>query len=512
MILRKLFLFMISILFALFPEATRADSSDINAASRSVVRVAVFSTIDGTRKLVGHGSGIVVAPDKIITNAHVVEESVYNENITFEIIPSQGREVFMATVLKWSPENDLALLQLEQGAKLTPASLYTGAVEDGADVFAIGYPASVDIAMELNEEDILRPQSPVKTRGTVSAGRSAKAFDTLLHTAPIAPGNSGGPMVDNCGRVVGINSFGSTAENGGSEFYFAVSMKETLAFLSAQKVKANIVSGPCRSVAELSREEETREAKARANIEAQRRAGAELAATVESKTRRDVELSIISERESHLALAGLLMLLALGGAGASYALFDQDKRNPAKIAGITAAILVLVAIGAYMGRPSYTEVDDRLKALMSNNIKEGPANITAKQGRKICTVQLDRSRVTASNTADVQFDWKSSGCINGRTQYAKNGESWTRSFVPDSDAQVSIVSFEPTRNKYRIDRYLLGFEAMEKAREARRRYNAKSCTSGSEAMANVGKMNEAVRNVLPENPNELLIFACADGL
>ncbi len=230
--MRSIWLFLTLLLI---PIAAHGDSADINAASRSVVRVAVFSQVDGERKLIGHGSGLAIGSGKIITNAHVVEESVYNENVTFQIIPSQGRESYMATVQKWSPANDLALLTLEAGANIPAASLYSGTVEDGEDVFAIGYPANVDIAMEMSAEDTLHPQVPVKTRGTVSAGRSSKAFDTLLHTAPIAPGNSGGPVVDSCGRVVGINSFGSTAETGGAEFYFAISVKEVLSFPAGAK-------------------------------------------------------------------------------------------------------------------------------------------------------------------------------------------------------------------------------------------------------------------------------------
>ena len=345
----------------LAPAPALADSGDIRAASRSVVRVAVFDEVDGTRKMIGHGSGLVIAPDKIITNAHVVEESLYNEGITFRIVPSQGSESYLATVIKWSPENDLALLQLEKGARLTPASLLSGMIEDGSDVFAIGYPANVDIAMQLDESETMRPQSPVKTRGTISAGRSAKAFDTILHTAPIAPGNSGGPMVDSCGRVVGINSFGSVAENGGSEFYFAISMKELTAFLRAQKVSYNSVSGPCRSVAELTQAEEKREAAARAKIAAENRIAAELRANAEGKIRRDAELAIIIERENRLALAGLLLLLTLASIGASYALFSKDKRLHGKLAGIAAAILAFAAVMILAGRPSFDEVDDRVR-------------------------------------------------------------------------------------------------------------------------------------------------------
>ncbi len=356
----------------LSPSNARADTAEINAASRSVVRVAVFSAVDGERKMVGHGSGVVVAPDKIITNAHVVEESLYNDTMTFQIIPSQGRESYMATVIKWSPDNDLALLQLEPGAKLIPASLYNGAVVDGTDTFAIGYPASVDIAMQYNDDDMLKPQSPIKTRGTISAGRSSKSFDTVLHTAPIGPGNSGGPILDACGRVIGINSFGSTSENGGANFYFAISLKEVAAFLRAQKVTFNPAVEPCRSVAELSREEAARDAAARVKIEAEQRIAAELQASKIATARRNIELSIIAERDDRLAFAGLMLAIMLGFSGGAYVLFDKKRRVAAMFTAAAACAALLLAVYAFAGRPRFSEVESRMKgALPDGALSEG---------------------------------------------------------------------------------------------------------------------------------------------
>ncbi len=370
--LRAFFLSVIATLSALLSSAVYGDTAEINAASRSVVRVAVFSAVDGERKMVGHGSGVVVAPDKIITNAHVVEESLYNDTMTFQIIPSQGRESYMATVIKWSPDNDLALLQLEPGAKLIPASLYNGPVEDGTDTFAIGYPASVDIAMQYNDDDMLKPQSPVKTRGTISAGRSSKSFDTVLHTAPIGPGNSGGPILDACGRVIGINSFGSTSENGGANFYFAISLKEVAAFLRAQKVTFTPAVEPCRSVAELSREEAARDAAARVKIEAEQRIAAELHASKIATARRNIELSIIAERDDRLAFAGLMLAIMLGFSGGAYALFDKKQRVAAMFTTAAACAALLLAVYAFAGRPRFSEVESRMKgALPDGALSEG---------------------------------------------------------------------------------------------------------------------------------------------
>ena len=502
----------LALLLIIFPVAfspALGDASDINAATRSVVRVAVFSSSDGQRSLIGHGSGVVVAPDKIITNAHVISEAEYDESVSFIIIPSEGSKTFEAKLIAASPGKDLALLQLRGDARLTPASLYSGIIGDGSDVFAIGYPANVDIALEQNEVDTLRPQTPVKTRGTVSAGRSGKAVESLLHTAPIAPGNSGGPLVDACGRVVGINSFGSVSDGGGAEFYFAVSIRELTTFLRAQNVDFSAAGSECRSVAEMTRAEAELDAQTRAKIEAENRITAELRSGKEGKIRQAAEHDIIAERENHLALAGLLLVFGSVAGVAAWQFLERGNHQHMKIAASASSVLTVSAILIFALRPSFDQIDDRVRAAITPD--DAPDKVAASgsiPGKKSCVIQPDRSRVTVSDTADVIFDWSDKGCINGRTQYIENAGKWSRSFVPNSDAQVSLVTFTPDSRTYRIERYLLGMDAMEKAREARQRYDVQSCSVDSVTRDNLDNMNKAIREVLPPTPNEILTFGC----
>ena len=506
--------FILFVLALIIAAPAFAQASDIGAVSRSVVRIAVFSSEDGERKFVGHGSGVAVAPDKIITNAHVVEGANYDGTMTFTIVPSEGTKSYEAKLLKWSPGNDLALLQLSGGARMPAASLFTGTVGDGADVFAIGYPANVDIALEEGEADMLRPQTPVKTRGAVSAGRSSKTFDTLLHTAPIAPGNSGGPLVDPCGRVVGINSFGSNATiGGGAEFYFAVSVREVATFLRAQNVGFIAATGECRSVAELTRAEAEREATQRAKIEQENRVAAEIKNGAEGKIRQAAEHDIITSRENRIMLSALMLVLALGAMGAAFTFWEREKYNEGKGAGIASAALVIGALMAFVSRPGFDQIEERVRSAMTkSDISVKPPVMTSANapGKKSCVIQLDRSKVTVSSTADIDFDWTAQGCINSRTQYAPENGKWVRSFVPGQDAQVSMISYAPQDKTYRIERYQLGIEAMNKAREARNRFDVKACTADALAIEKVANMNRAVREVLPAQPNEMLVFACSD--
>ena len=509
----RYFLALLLLISPIFVSQSRADATDIAAATRSVVRIAVFSSADGQRTLIGHGSGVAVAGDKVLTNAHVAEPARFDESVTFTVIPSEGSQTFSARLVAVSPGKDLALLQLTAAGRLIPASFFSGIVGDGIDVFAIGYPANVDIALEQSEEDVLRPAPPVKTRGSVSSGRSSKSVESLLHTAPIAPGNSGGPLVDACGRVLGINSFGAVADGGGAEFYFAISVRELVTFLEGQGVSVSGATGECRSVAELTRAEAEREAAARAKVEAEARIATELRQSREGKVRSDAEHAVIGERENHMALAGLLLVLGAVAGGAAWQFSEGGQRDRFKVAASVGGVMFISAIVIFIARPSFDEVDERVRAAMTDVIEKekGPAKSpsAANAGKRRCVIQPERSRVTVSDTADILFDWSKGGCINGRTQYVDSGGVWTRSFVPNSDAQVSVVSYSPGTDSYRIERYLPGMDAMDKAREARKRYEVTSCSSAPEMLGRIDDMNKAVREVLPASPNEILVFTCS---
>lgn len=489
------------------------DASDISAAARSVVRVIVYSSAEGQQNIVSIGSGVAVARDKIVTNAHVVEMASFDDSVQIVIVPSDGKQIYRAKVSASHPAKDLALLQLASSA-LIPASIFAGTPEDGADVFAIGYPASVDVALEQSEADVLRPQQPVKTRGTVSSGRTSKSVESLLHTAPIAPGNSGGPIVDACGRVLGINSFGSVATDGGAEFYFAISARELSTFLANRGVAFRSVRGDCRSVAELTRAEAELEASTRAKMEQEARIALELQRSREGKVRSDAEHAVIGERENYMALAGLLLVLSAIAGGAAWQFSERDQRDRFKTASAAGGVLFVMAVGIFAMRPSFDEVDDRVRSALTADIPNNPVTekraSSAEPRAKICMLQPQRSRVTMSDMTDVEFTWQPDGCINGRTQYVESSGRWVRSFVPNNDAQISVISYTPETEIYRIERFLPGNDAMQSARAARQLYDVKSCTADPAQLTNIENMNKTISAQLPPTPNEILLFTCSD--
>ncbi|WP_082788497.1 trypsin-like peptidase domain-containing protein [Sphingorhabdus sp. M41] len=508
--IKKLFLLVAITTATLVTGPAQADPADISAASRSVVRV-VLAAKDGNKvAFVGHGSGFVVAPDKIVTNAHVVEIARQESSVVIGIIPSQGGTSYGGKIIAYSPGNDLALIQVLDGGRLPPMTIFGGPVDDGADVVAIGYPGSVDRAQGLDLDDLINPMSPVKTTGTVSGGRTTKQFDTILHTAPIASGNSGGPLIDNCGRILGANSFGSISDGNDAEFGFAVSAREILSFLRKAGVTVGVTATPCRSAAEISEQERLREAAARAQVEAAKNAESDKRERAETKLRTSISQDIIAERENRIALAALMLALSLLAAGGGAVLMVQGKRNPGIAAAGGAAVLLLAAVIIFLSRPDFSEIDDRVAAAMKDEVKDNIPQQTsaATTGKYSCTINPQRSRITVSQQDELPLDWAEGGCVNGRTQYGRDGAKWSRIFVPNSEQTVTINSFQPDRREFTEERFLLGLDAMTKARAIRAQYGNRACTTDVKALADIEDMVKAIRAELPTQANESLVYEC----
>jgi len=495
---------------ALLTGPAQADPNDISAASRSVVRV-VLAAKDGNKvAFVGHGSGFAVAPDKILTNAHVVEIARQESSVVIGIIPSQGGTSYGGRIIAYSPGNDRALIQVLDGGRLPPMAIFGGPVDDGADVVAIGYPGSVDRAQGLDLDDLITPMSPVKTTGTVSGGRTTKQFDTLLHTAPIATGNSGGPLIDNCGRVLGANSFGSVSNGNDAEFGFAVSAREILSFLRKAGVSVGVTATPCRSAAEISQQERLREAAARAQVAAAKEAEADKRERAETMLRTGISQDIIAERENRMAIAALMLALSLLAAGGATVLMVQGKRNPGIGAAGGAAFLLLGAVIIFLARPDFSEIDDRVAAAMQDKAGDGspqPASL-ATSGKYRCTINPQRSRITVSQENELPLEWTDGGCVNGRTQYGRDGAKWSRIFVPNQEQTVTINSFQPDLGEFTEERYLMDLDAMTRARAIRAQYGNKACTADPEALADIEDMVKAIRAELPGQANESLVYEC----
>lgn len=198
------------------------------------------------------GSGFVIDAlddDKylFVTNAHVVEGKARSIEVGFLLPTEQNREalvVLEGTILAISPHQDLALLRLSrsdggQAEGPKPLPLRATPAVQGAPVAAFGFPGIADRQSPTMERDLFRSSL---TSGVVSRtmetpdwgiDRSQFPVQIIQHDASINAGNSGGPLVDMCGAVVGVNTSLMHAD-AGREIYQAASSAEVLRFLQKE--------------------------------------------------------------------------------------------------------------------------------------------------------------------------------------------------------------------------------------------------------------------------------------
>ena len=504
----------LALLLTLLAIPASADPGDVDAASRGVVRVVIIGSENGQPTPVSHGTGFAVTPTRIVTNAHVVAEAVQDDTLRIGIVPSEGEGGAFARVVAVSPRNDLALLEIAKGSlRLPPLALAGSVSSDLGEVSAVGYPMNVDLAQGLDMGDIFRAQPPVKSRGFLSGERPSRQFDTILHTAPIARGNSGGPLLDPCGRVIGVNSFSSDAESGDAEFYFAVSLRELAPFLRKNGVEPVTNALPCRSIDELNAEErqrlEAQQSEARAALEQR----TETLREVREKAQLTAQMEVLGERENRMALALIALIAAIGGGYAALVWKGNEaRRTHTRIAAALAAASLAAALILWFTRPGLAQIEERVAAALAKaEGKDAPAPAGgggASEGALICTLVPERSRVTSAKTDDVAFEWSADGCVNGRTQYGlgQAGE-WQRVFAADEDAAVAVNTYDPESRTLRTDRYLLGQDALAAARAARSAYTPPAC-GVSDAARTLGEQQSALIAQLPQRPNERLVYSC----
>jgi serine protease Do len=475
------------------------DNLDVAAAGRSVVRVVVVAMEDGEAAGIGTGSGVAVAPDKILTNAHVLADAAEGEAI-IGVVPSEGRKRFTGRLIAYEPSKDLALIQLLDGTA-EPAAIATGPVPDGAAVAAIGYPFSVDRARELSAEGFVTPAAPVKSWGRVSGGQSSQRFDTVLHDASIGRGNSGGPLVDACGRVVGTNSFVSNSEGVDAVFGFAVSAREIIPFLREAGVRPRTTALPCRTSAEQEAIDERLE-RSDAQRAEEARNRADLAGRRLGTRREQLRDQVIAERDTGLAVAALLLVFGGILINGALLLYSRKDRRLALGAGAAGVLLMAGAPIAWAERPDLDEADLRLRA-------EAPKAVAAAageaKGNLVCRPDLERSRLTISEPSEVRLSWTGQGCEGGN-QFANNDDRLERAEVGTREAVASIRRFNSAISRYTVERYFLPADTLAAARALQSRSPARGCSADSARAA--AETTAALRDLLPPAPNERLVYRC----
>lgn len=189
-----------------------------NALTDSVVTISSdVSDPSGSGEAVG--TGVVITSDgEILTNAHVVEDAT-SVRVRF----AGESEPRVAEVLAMDPGNDLALLKINATGLIPVVFAQPGSVRVGDSVVAIGYALALD-------------GGPTVSTGIVSALKrtiitDSGALNGLIQTdAAISSGNSGGPLVNLRGEVIGINTAVARgdATSAANNIGFSISVDEIL--------------------------------------------------------------------------------------------------------------------------------------------------------------------------------------------------------------------------------------------------------------------------------------------
>jgi putative serine protease PepD len=167
----------------------------------------------------GAGTGVVLDDGYIVTNAHVVD-GASDVEVT---VPGTGATI-PATIVGTDPANDIAVLHVDDSSGLVPASLGSSdRAAVGDSVVAIGNALALEGGLTVTQGIVSALDRSVETeQGTL---------DSLIQTdAAISSGNSGGPLVNDHGEVIGINSAVATSGGGvsASNIGFAISIDTAL--------------------------------------------------------------------------------------------------------------------------------------------------------------------------------------------------------------------------------------------------------------------------------------------
>jgi S1-C subfamily serine protease len=201
----------------------------------------------------GTGTGFFISPTLLVTNRHVVEQSSGKKLfITSKALGSLRRATVLNVTSSSTPGSpDFALLRLDEGQSAGTLDMATE-ISKLSSVVAAGYPGVVlrgDASFQrLLGGDLSAAPDLNLTQGAVQSLQAGEGgMPLVVHTASIAKGNSGGPLVDGCGRVVGINTFINVDQSQSSKINYAIRSQVVASFLGSTEARPRMDARPCAS-------------------------------------------------------------------------------------------------------------------------------------------------------------------------------------------------------------------------------------------------------------------------
>ncbi|MEM9551115.1 MAG: trypsin-like peptidase domain-containing protein [Pseudomonadota bacterium] len=205
--------------------------------------------VQGSRGL-ETGTGFFVAPDLLVTNYHVVESAVEGGiYVTNQSLASlKNAELVKALGPMNLTGGDFALLRIPGASEPSFQVLVADQSLRLQSVIAAGYPGDLlrtdqqFLALRSGNLDAV-PELSV-TDGTITTEqRFNAATEVIVHSAPISTGNSGGPLIDMCGRLIGMNTF--VVQGPLRNLNFALSGGDLIRFLEGTAALPTVVTSEC---------------------------------------------------------------------------------------------------------------------------------------------------------------------------------------------------------------------------------------------------------------------------
>ncbi|MES9543686.1 MULTISPECIES: trypsin-like peptidase domain-containing protein [unclassified Actinomadura] len=184
------------------PTATRSKHAKPSGRRPGVVNIETEQTLNGTRAA---GTGIVLTPSGfVLTNNHVIQGATAIRGTDVD-----DRRTYTAQVVGYDRTGDIAVIRLSGAARLKPAAFASArGVEIGDTVTAVGNAGGKGGTPAVVTGRVTALEQSVTARDD-SNGTSERLTGLIETSTPIRPGDSGGPLLDTAGKVIGINTAAS---------------------------------------------------------------------------------------------------------------------------------------------------------------------------------------------------------------------------------------------------------------------------------------------------------------